>query len=62
MRVFERVNTYNNLKRIKKYLKENGLLDKVGNIDFWNERYYFLTDNYTIIKQNKKIMYLAIMK
>ena len=43
------------LKQIKKYLTDNNLLDKIGNIDYWNERYYFLTDNYMIIKQGKEI-------
>ena len=54
-RTSERIETFMTLKQIKKYLTINNLLDKIGNIDYWNERYYFLTDNYMIIKQNKKI-------
>ena len=34
---------------------DNNILDKIGSIDYWNERYYFLTDNYIIIKQNKVV-------
>lgn len=51
----ERIETFVTLKQIKKYLTDNNLLDKIGNIDYWNERYYFLTDNYMIIKQGKEI-------
>lgn len=54
-RVYERIDTFVTLKQIKKYLIINNLLDKIGNIDYWNEKYYFLTDNYVIIKQNRKI-------
>ena len=55
IRIIERIDTYHTLKEIKAYLIKNNLLDKIGNIDYWNERYYFLTDNYMIIKQNKEI-------
>jgi len=54
-RVSERIDTLLTLKKIKRYLVDNNLLDKIGNIDYWNDRYYFLTDNYMIIKQKKKI-------
>ena len=54
-RSYERIDTFVTLKQIKKYLTDNNLLDKIGNIDYWNERYYFLTDNYMIIKQGKEI-------
>lgn len=54
-RSYERIETFVTLKQIKKYLTDNNLLDKIGNIDYWNERYYFLTDNYMIIKQGKEI-------
>ena len=54
-RICERIDTFLTLKKIKKYLINNNLLDKIGNIDYWNDRYYFLTDNYIIIKQNKEI-------
>lgn len=55
IRIIERIDTYHTLKQMKSYLTKNNLLDKIGNIDYWNERYYFLTDNYMIIKQNKEI-------
>ena len=55
-RTVERIDTLITLKKMKSYLIENDLLDKIGNIDYWNERYYFLTDNYMIIK-NDKIIY-----
>ena len=54
-RIVERIDTLLTLKKIKSYLVENNLLDKICNIDYWNDRYYFLTDNYMIIKQNKII-------
>ena len=54
-RSYERIETFVTLKQIKKYLTITNLLDKIGNIDYWNERYYFLTDNYMIIKQGKEI-------
>lgn len=41
------------MKKIKKYLTENRLLDKLGSIDFWNEHHYFLTANYMIIIKNE---------
>lgn len=55
-RIYERIDTLLNLKKIKTYLVDNNLLNKIGNIDYWNNRYYFLTDNYMIIKQ-KKVIY-----
>ena len=54
-RVSERIDTLFTLKKIKRYLVDNNVLDKIGNIDYWNDRYYFLTDNYMIIKQKKEI-------
>lgn len=54
-RIGERVDTFLTLKKIKTYLVENNLLDKIGKIEYWNDRYYFLTDNYMIIKQKKEI-------
>lgn len=54
-RIAERIDTLLTLKKIKTYLVDNNLLNKIGNIDYWNDRYYFLTDNYMIIKQNKEI-------
>ena len=55
IKIGERINTYITLKKIKSYLVDNNILDKIGNIDYWNERYYFLTDNYIIIKHGKVI-------
>ena len=53
-RVLERINAYSNIKLIKAYLVNNNLIDKIGTIDFWNEKNYFLTTNYLIIVNNKK--------
>lgn len=50
VRIVERIDTYHTLKKIKIYLIDHNLLNKIGDIDYWNERYYFLTDNYMIIK------------
>ena len=55
IKIGERINTYITLKEIKSYLVNNNILDRIGNIDYWNERYYFLTDNYIIIKHGKVI-------
>ena len=54
-RTCERIDTLLNLKKIKNYLITKNLLDKIGNIDYWNDRYYLLSDNYMIIKQKKEI-------
>ena len=53
--IISRIVTYHNLKVIKEYLVEKELLNKIGKIDYWNEKYYFLTENYMIIKQNKMV-------
>lgn len=55
IRICERIDTLLTLKKIKNYLVDNNLLYKIGNIDYWNDRYYFLTDNYIIIKQKKEV-------
>ena len=57
IKIGERINTYITLKKIKSYLVNNNILDRIGNIDYWNERYYFLTDNYIIIKHDKVICF-----
>lgn len=54
-RIAERIDTLFTLKKIKSYLVENNLLDKIGRINYWNEKSYFLTDNYMLIKQNNII-------
>lgn len=49
-KIIEWIETFLTLKKIKGYLVDNDLLDKIGNINYWNDKYYFLTDNYMIIK------------
>ena len=44
-----------NIRRIKKYLVTHDLIDKIGDIYFWNEKDYMLTDNYFIIVRNSKV-------
>lgn len=51
----DKIYVYFNLNKIKKYLIENNLIDMIGTIDYWNERNYFLTDNYIIISYKNKI-------
>lgn len=46
-----KISTYINLLSIRKYLLNNNLIEKMGNIIFWNYKNYFLTDNYFIIKR-----------
>ena len=50
---FDRIYCYLNIKKINEYLLKNDLLDKIGKIDYWNEKYYLLTENYFIIKEKK---------
>lgn len=54
-RTFEKIQTYFTLKKIRNYLIEHELINQLGDIDFWNERNYFLTDNYFVILQNKMV-------
>ena len=54
-RIIERIVVYNNLKIINSYLLNNNLVNKIGNIDYWNDYYYFLTENYMIIIYKKKV-------
>lgn len=51
----DKIYVYFNLNKIKKYLIQNNLINKIGTIDYWNEMNYFLTDNYIIISYKKKI-------
>lgn len=44
-----------NLNKIDKYLKYNDLVNKIGKIEYWNEKNYFLTENYVIIFVDKKV-------
>lgn len=50
---FDRIYCYLNIKKINEYLLKNDLLDKIGKIDYWNEKYYLLTENYFIIKEKE---------
>lgn len=51
----DKITSYNNVLRINKYLISNQLENKIGNIIFWNEKNYFLTDNYLILVKNFKV-------
>lgn len=55
LRKFERIETYFNLKKIKNYLIDNKLSKELGEIDFFNERNYFLAENYMIILKNGEV-------
>lgn len=50
--IFGRIAAFSNLDSINKYITENNLIDKIGDIDYWNEYNYFLTENFMIIKYN----------
>ncbi len=54
-RSIEKVQVFYRLKKILKYLEENNLLDKIGEINYYNESNYFLTENYMIIYQYKEV-------
>ena len=47
---FSKLDAYLNLKKIRKYLVDNHIISKIGIINYWNDKNYFLTDNYMIIK------------
>lgn len=53
--IFFKVKTYFNMKIIISYIDEHNLKDKLGEIEYWNENSFFLTENYMIIKQKKKV-------
>lgn len=53
--IFWKVKTYFNIKAIISYIDEHNLKDKLGEIEYWNENSFFLTENYMIIKQKKKV-------
>lgn len=53
--LIDRIYVFWNLRQIKKHLIENDLLDKIGEIDYWNESNFFLTKNYFIIKKGKQV-------
>ena len=51
----DKVTSYRNILKIEKYLIDNKLENKIGNILFWNEKNYFLTDNFMIIIKKKEV-------
>lgn len=40
--LISRVKVKYNLNKIDKYLKDNDLVNKIGKIEYWNEKNYFL--------------------
>ncbi len=50
-----KLETYINLKKFKKHLIDHNIYNKIGKIDYFNEKDYFLTNNYMIIKKDKQI-------
>lgn len=53
--LFEKRYIYHSLLKIKEYVISQNLLNKIGNIDFFNKRSYFLTTNYMIIEVSGKV-------
>lgn len=53
--VFNRIIIYGNLIKIKEYLTKNKLINKIGKIDYWNEKNYFLTEKYVIILKDNMV-------
>lgn len=51
--LYGKIISYINIKAIKRYIEKNDLYNKMGKIEYWNEEYYLLTDNYIIIRQGK---------
>lgn len=45
----KRIQIYYYVVLIKRYITSHNLLDKLGDILFWNNDYYFLTEHYFII-------------
>lgn len=54
--ILEWLNAKNNIYKIKKFLVSNNLLDKIGDIYFWNEKDCILTDNYFILIVGAKVV------
>lgn len=54
---FNKILTYINIKKIKVYLTANNIIERMGKIYFWNDKNYFLTENYVIILLKRKIIY-----
>lgn len=53
--VLGRIEVYFSLKKIYQYLKKEKLLSKLGTIDFWNEKDYFLTENFMIVLMDGQV-------
>lgn len=51
----DKITSYRNILKIEKYLIDNKLENKIGNILLWNEKNYFLTDNFMIIVKKNKV-------
>ena len=47
--VISKFDTYYKINKIKKYLIDNKMLNKIGYIDFWNEKDCFFTEKYIIV-------------
>lgn len=56
-----KITSYINIKKIEQYISKNNLYNNMGEIKFWNEEYYILSDNYVIIK-NKNITHFEYNK
>lgn len=41
--------------KIRKYLITNHLTSKIGNIDYWNNNHYLLTENYMIVSTLNRV-------
>lgn len=50
----DKITSYRNVLKINKYLINNHLENKIGKIIFWNEKNYFLTDNYILLVKSFK--------
>lgn len=53
--IIGRVEVLYNVSKMKKYLVCNHLIDKIGNIVFWDNDSYFLTDYYFLIVYRFKV-------
>jgi len=54
--VVENIKNIIKTKLIHKQLKRQNLLEKIGNIEFWNKKDYALCTNYILIINNKKVI------
>lgn len=57
--LISRIGTKFNLKSIEEYLIKHNLINIIGEIEFWNEKNYFLTEKYIIIKIRKEISIIS---